>query len=74
MFIPVTEFQLAKYKDNPEDKALVGVLLKVLNMGSNNDDKPSLGFLHKATMDRALLANTTLAKDSTITYSCLQMC
>lgn len=39
-YIPVAHCQLTSYKENPEDKAIVGVLLKVLHYtASANDDK-----------------------------------
>ena len=44
-FIPISECELVKYKENPEDKALVGVLLKVFHYtGSSSDDKKGLCF------------------------------
>ncbi len=43
-YIPVSECQLAKYKEDPEDKALVGVLLKILHHSASSNDERKIRF------------------------------
>jgi hypothetical protein len=53
--VPVQEYQLAAYKENPEDKSPVGVLIKVLHyMASGGKEKKISWTRHIPTMRQRL--------------------